>query len=109
MFQRRGSPGRDLRALIPRPTGVTRQATRRSSRPGGKWGGQDNGRPIRFGPPRTYASNTVIHIELDRVRHHLEPLYLFHLQLEIGIDRVVREHVALLQEGAVLVERFAGL
>ena len=51
-FLRRGSPGRGLRSLIPRPTGVTRQATRRSSRRGGKWGGQDFGRPIRFCPPK---------------------------------------------------------
>ena len=36
-----------------------------------------------------------------------EPLDLFHLQLEIGVDLVVGEHAALLQEGAVLVELLA--
>src|SRR5262245_50202810 len=46
----------------------------------------------------------VVHIELHRVGSHLEASHLGHLQLDIGVDHVVGEHAALLQELAVLVE-----
>ena len=49
-------------------------------------------------------STAVIHIELDRMRRHLETLHLLHLQLEIGVDLIVGEDVAPLQEGAVRIE-----
>jgi hypothetical protein len=44
----------------------------------------------------------IVHVELDRVRGHLETLDFGHLEL----DEVVVEHAAVLQEGAVLVEIF---
>src|SRR5262249_33953025 len=35
--------------------------------------------PHSLWSPKDRASDAVIHVELDRVRHHLEPLNLFHL------------------------------
>src|SRR6478609_2264528 len=94
---------------IPRPTGVTRQAVKKVEQTGRKVGRPRLRPPHSLWSPKDGASNAVVHVELDRVRHHLEPLHLFHFQLEIGIDGVVGEDIALLQEGAVLVERLAGL
>src|SRR5262245_32240958 len=50
------------------------------------------------------ALNRVIHVELDGVGGHLEAFDLGHLELEVGVDHVVGEDAALLQEVAVLVE-----
>ena len=83
--------------LPPRP----RRTRRRFGRPGQSGAVAKRGRPIFF---HRQSSDAVIHVELDRVRHHLEALHLFHLQLEVGVDHVVGEHAALLQEVAVLVE-----
>src|SRR3990167_959376 len=46
----------------------------------------------------------VVHVELDRVRMEFVAHVFFHLQLDIGIDLVVVEHAAFLEEGAVGVE-----
>src|SRR6188474_1456012 len=62
--------------------------------------------PFHSCPARLYR---VVHIELDRVRGHLEALDLGHLELEIGVDHVVREDAALFQEVSVLVEVVEGL
>jgi len=48
----------------------------------------------------------IVHVELDRVRGHLETLDFGHLELDEAVDEVVVEHAAVLQEGAVLVEIF---
>src|SRR5262245_19931937 len=62
---------------------------------------KSNGRPRR--PPSPVLISLpplhgVIHIELHGVRRHLEALHLGHLQLQVGVDHVVGEHAALLQE-----------
>ena len=36
----------------------------------------------------------IVHVELDRMRGHLEALDLARLELDIAVDEVVREHVA---------------
>ena len=46
----------------------------------------------------------IVHVEFDRVRRHFKAHHLGHLQLDIAVDEVVVEHVARLEEGAVLVE-----
>src|SRR5579884_4422228 len=46
----------------------------------------------------------VVHIELDRVRSHLEPQHLAHLELDVAIDKIVIEHATSLEEGTVLIE-----
>ena len=48
----------------------------------------------------------VVHIELDRMRGHAETRDFFHLELDVRVDRVVREHVAGSQEVTIFVERF---
>src|SRR5205085_9446058 len=40
----------------------------------------------------------IIHIELDRVRGHLEALDFGHFQFDIAVDEVVIEHAAILEE-----------
>jgi hypothetical protein len=51
-------------------------------------------------------SDGVVHVEFDRVRRHFVTLDFFHLQFDVGIDLVVVEHAAGLQELAVLIEAF---
>jgi hypothetical protein len=46
----------------------------------------------------------VVHLVLDRMRGVLEADHLGHLQLDIGVDEIVIEHAAGLEEVAVLVE-----
>src|ERR1043166_2639883 len=79
---------------------------------GFKWLGTEQGPGLATGPrrlPIIASLDAVIHLELDRVRGVLEGIDLAHLELEIGVDEVVAEHVALLQEGAVAVEAFERL
>src|SRR3569623_6281 len=54
-------------------------------------------------------SGAVVHIELDRARRGLPPHYLFPLDLAVGVDLVLGEHVALEQELVVGLERFQRL
>src|SRR4051794_23505976 len=60
----------------------------------------------RAKPARAQTSQRVIHVELDRMRGHLEAFDFGHLQLDVAVDEVVVEHAAVLQEAAVLVEVF---
>src|SRR5438132_11327812 len=46
----------------------------------------------------------IIHLELDRMRRHLEALDLGHLQFDVAVDEVVVENAAVLEERAILVE-----
>src|SRR5690606_10526449 len=55
------------------------------------------------------ASEAVVQVELDRMRRHLHALDLLLLQRDIAVDQLVAEHVALLQELAVAVERLERL
>jgi hypothetical protein len=50
------------------------------------------------------GSAGIIHIELDRMRRHLETHHFGHLQLDIAVDKVIVEDAAGLQEVAVLVK-----
>ena len=43
----------------------------------------------------------VIHVELDRMRRHFEPVNFFHLQLDVSIDLIIIENAAGFQEVAV--------
>src|SRR6201999_1943422 len=52
----------------------------------------------------SFALQRIIHLELDRVRGHFETRDFGHLQLDIGVDEIVVEHAAVLEERAVLVE-----
>ena len=56
------------------------------------------GAPFRIsrGQNRPQTSQRIIHLELDRMRGHLEALDLRHLQLDIGVDEIVVEHAAVL-------------
>src|SRR5258708_4771584 len=67
---------------------------------------KETGRPKapRIEPARCASLHRIVHVELDRVRRLVEADDLLHLQLDVGIDHVVGEHVAGLEEGAVLVE-----
>ena len=57
--------------------------------------------PIRsFGP----KSTRIIHVELDRVRGHLEAHHLAHFQFDVAVDDIVVENAACLEESAILVE-----
>src|SRR5271166_5499723 len=57
---------------------------------------------------RSKASVGIVHVELDRVRRHLEAIDVSHLELDVAVDEVVIEHVARLEEHAVLVEAGEG-
>src|SRR6185312_1309644 len=50
------------------------------------------------------ATGAVVHRELDRMGGHAEIGYLFHLQIDVGVQHVVREHPAAREEVAVFVE-----
>ncbi len=43
------------------------------------------------------------------MRRVLEADDLLHLQVDVGVDKIVVEHAADFQEGAILVELFEGL
>ena len=55
-------------------------------------------------PHPVSGSDAVVHVEFHRVRRVLEAMHFFDSQIHVGVDQVVREHVALLEEGAVRVE-----
>src|SRR5258708_3757797 len=57
----------------------------------------------------TLRSDAVIHLELDRVRRVLEGVDLFPLEVHVAAEEVVGEHVALLEEGVILLEVADGL
>ena len=46
----------------------------------------------------------IVHVVFDRVRRHLETHHVGHLQFDVGVDEVVVEDAAGLQEVAVLIE-----
>ena len=46
----------------------------------------------------------IIHLEFDRMRRVLQRDDFFHLQVDIGIDLVVGEDIALCQESAIGAE-----
>jgi hypothetical protein len=50
---------------------------------------------------RAVRSDREVHVEFDRVRRHFEALDFFHLQFDVGVDHVVGEDVAGLEEGLV--------
>jgi hypothetical protein len=50
------------------------------------------------------TSTRIIHVELDRVRGHLEAHHLAHFQFDVAVDDVVVENAACLEESAILVE-----
>ena len=45
----------------------------------------------------------IIHVEFDRAGRRLPAHHLFPLELDVGVDLVVAEHVAAGQEGAVVL------
>src|SRR6202171_2810470 len=57
----------------------------------------------------TQRLRRVVHFELDRMRGVLEADDLAHLQVDIGVDEVVIEHAADLEEAAVLITLFVCL
>ena len=89
------------------PTGGVRKKGQRFDK-----AGQEKGATAFRGRPQFLSETSaarprldaVVHVELDRVRHHLEALHLFHLQFEICIDRIVSEHITLLEEGAIRIQ-----
>ena len=50
------------------------------------------------------GSDRIVHIEFDRMRGHLKPEHFGHLQVDEGVDLIVVENAAGLQELAVAVE-----
>jgi len=52
---------------------------------------------------------TVIQIELDRMGGHAHARDLGHLQIDIGVDQIVGEHAAGLEELAVGIQGRQGL
>ena len=50
------------------------------------------------------ASEAVVHIELDGMRSLLQARHIFSLEINVGVDEIVAEHVALLQELAIGIE-----
>jgi hypothetical protein len=59
---------------------------------------------------REGRSDAVVELELERMGRHLEFMHFLPPHIEIGLDEVVGEDVALLEEGVVLLqalERFA--
>src|SRR5262249_58267009 len=52
------------------------------------------------------GSEAVIHCEFDWMRGHPEVRDLLHLQLDVGIEHVVREHAAAGEKFASLVQVF---
>src|SRR5690606_38710968 len=77
------------------------------------------GENLRF-PPRSVLNRTsgqelletlqaVVQVELDRMGRHLHPLDLLLLQRDVPVDQLVAEHVPLLQERAVAIERLERL
>ena len=52
----------------------------------------------------SHPLNTVVHLELNGMRCHIENFDLFRFQLNVGIDRGVGENVALPQEFTVVVQ-----
>src|SRR5579863_120900 len=53
---------------------------------------------------RLGGSHAVIHLELDRMRRVLELVHFLVLEIDVGLDEVLGEHVALQQEGVVGLE-----
>src|SRR6516165_6511472 len=47
------------------------------------------------------ASDRVVHLELDRVRRVLEGVDLFVFEIDVGLDEVLGEDLALQEEGMV--------
>src|ERR1700688_3255566 len=54
-------------------------------------------------------SRRIVHLEFHRMRGVLEADDFAHLQLDIGVDEVVVEDAARLEEAAILVELLEGL
>jgi hypothetical protein len=92
---------------LPPPAWLERH--RRPAR--GRFHGIGAGRPKKraaLGPPpiRSFGPNStrIIHVELDRVRGHLEAHHLAHFQFDVAVDDIVVENAACLEESAILVE-----
>ena len=54
-------------------------------------------------------SHGVVHVELDRVRGHVQALHISLLELDVAVDHVVSEYAAGGQEGAIRVQCGQGL
>jgi len=51
---------------------------------------------------------TVIHFQLNRMRGHAKARDLLHLQANVSVDHVIREHAATSQKLAILVQMLHG-
>src|ERR1700693_6189052 len=60
--------------------------------------------PARKRTGREIGLDRVVHLELDRVRGVLEIVHLFPLQLDVGLDEIAIENIALQQEGMVVLQ-----
>ena len=83
---------------------VAEQSQRQRKRPGF--------RPAFSFRPDLSRSDRIVHLELNRMRRVLEGIHFFHLELDVALDEVLAEHVALLQElvvGLQAVQRLAQL
>src|SRR5579862_5271762 len=50
------------------------------------------------------GSQGVIHVELDGMCGHAQPRHVLHLESDVGVNHVIGEHTAALQELPVLVQ-----
>src|ERR1039457_1022157 len=49
-------------------------------------------------------SQTVVHLQFDRMRGHAQPRHFLHLQFDVGIDQIVVEPPAGLEKSPIPVE-----
>jgi hypothetical protein len=61
------------------------------------------------GTATTRLLQTVVHVELDRMGGHAQARDFAHLQLDVTINHVVREHPTGRQELAIGIQRIQGL
>ena len=62
-------------------------------------------------PPSSHfqALEAVIHVEFDRMRRHSQARDVFHLEIDISVDQVIREHIARFEELTIFVQVDQGL
>src|SRR5687768_14852685 len=96
------SVGNPTQATTPRPGSCSGRVAGPGRVRVSRTGRRDAAPPAGSGGSRE-GSAGIVHVELDGVRRVLETDHLLHLELDVGVDLIVREDPALLQEFAIRI------